>query len=145
MESAARPVACDQSVLDTIAGFLKTAINVYQAAVTLHDVDPSLKSMVSGRDWTRVSDGLSRSIQQMQNLVHSAEISTDHLMCACIKIGQDVSVHLHRVQVLFSNHDADQVDATKFRVLWPRENVDALGSRISDFIQRWRELQTLGR
>lgn len=145
MQSAARPVACDQSVLDTIAGFLKTAIDVYQVAVALHDVDSSSKSMVSGRDWTRLSDGLSRSIQQMQNLVHSAEISTDHLMCACIKIGHDVSVRLDRVQASFSNIDAGQVDAAKFHVLWPRENVDALGSRIADFIQRWKELQALGR
>ncbi|KAL6408225.1 hypothetical protein AUP68_08077 [Ilyonectria robusta] len=142
MEPAARPVACDQSVLDTIAGFLKTAIDVYQVAV--HDVDPTSESMVSGRDWTRLSDATSRSIQQMQNLVHSAEISTDHLICACIKIGHDVSVHLDRVQASFSNLDADQVDAAKFHVLWPRENVDALGCRIADFIQRWKELQALG-
>ncbi|KAF7546929.1 hypothetical protein G7Z17_g8085 [Cylindrodendrum hubeiense] len=127
--------------MDTIAAFLKTAIDVYQFSIEIHDVDPSSKSMVSDRDLVGFSDGLSLSIHQMQDVVHSTANSTEGLLRACIKIGLDISVHLDHVQTSFSSPDVDQIDATKFRVLWRRENVDALGSRLSEFTKWWKDLQ----
>ncbi|KAH7129943.1 hypothetical protein B0J13DRAFT_133795 [Dactylonectria estremocensis] len=143
MESTAPVVAFDQSVLDKLAAFLKTATDVYHTSVALHDVESSSMSSITGHDLTSLSDDLSLSIQQIQNQVHPPADSTEpeYLMRACIKVGQVLSVHLDRAHFPFSSRDADQVDAKEFCAAWPRENVDALGSRLSELMQRWEELR----
>ncbi|KAK7422476.1 hypothetical protein QQZ08_009464 [Neonectria magnoliae] len=145
MEPAAPALADDQSILDTIVGFLKTAIDVSRVAVAFHQLDSSSESITSGHDLVRYADALSSSIKQMAKLVQADANSaknTSHLLRACFKVGQDVSVHLERAGPSWLENDASQVDAAKFCVLWPRENVVTLGSRLSKLIQPWNNLQS---
>ncbi|KAK7408429.1 hypothetical protein QQX98_009414 [Neonectria punicea] len=145
MEPAAPALTDDQSILDTVAGFLKTTIDVSRVAVAFHQVDSSSESIASGHDLVRYADALSSSIKQMTKLVQADANSAknaSHLLHACFKVGQDVSVHLERAGPSWSENDASQVDAAKFCALWPRENVVALSSRLSELIQRWKEFQS---
>lgn len=145
MEPAASAFTPDQSILDTVSSFLKTAIDVYRIAAAIHRVDSSSESIASSRDLASCADALSSSIEQMAKLVQTKTNSTNdalRLVRPCLKIGQDLSVHLERARPSLSVPSATQLDAAKLCALWPHENVVALGSRLSELIQQWKELQS---
>ncbi|KPM43280.1 hypothetical protein AK830_g3266 [Neonectria ditissima] len=145
MEPAAPVSARDQSGLDTVADFLKTTADVYQIAAAIHEADALSESTTAGCDLSSCAAVLGSSIQQMAKLLQADASSTQsilHLVRTCHKIGQDLSVHIERAQPSLSKADGAQADVVQFCVLWPRENVVVLGSRLSELNQQLKALQS---
>ncbi|KAF4472230.1 hypothetical protein FALBO_866 [Fusarium albosuccineum] len=132
----------DPLALDSFAHCLKVVHDVHRLVLAIHEGD--LTSDSSSR-LKELSDVLSGSIQQCQDIGKELdEPDAGHhsiflIKFACIKIAQDLIVHIDRV--LKSPNVNDQtINVDGFCTLWLRNDVDALGSRLSQVAHQLQDL-----
>ncbi|KAJ3534310.1 hypothetical protein NM208_g7590 [Fusarium decemcellulare] len=139
MAAAATP---DTVALDSFVHCLKVAHDVHRLVLAIHEGDSTSDSASRLKE---LSDALSASIQRCQDIgkeldgPDAGHHSIFLIKFACIKIAQDLIVHIDRV--LKSPNVNDQaINVDGFCTLWPRNDVDALGSRLSQVAHQLQDL-----
>ncbi|KAM0426374.1 hypothetical protein ACHAPT_008420 [Fusarium lateritium] len=119
----------------TVTTCLTVALDVYRAVRRLHHGDDGAVS-----DFAGLFNALSTSVQQIKGVLQ--ETSHDQplflIRFACVKIAEDLVVHIGRV--LDSSAVKDEViDSAEFCDLWSLEDLHALGLRLHQVVHRFQE------
>ncbi|KAF4982768.1 hypothetical protein FZEAL_1669 [Fusarium zealandicum] len=141
MAAAASP-ALDPSTSDAVRSCLTAAIDVYVAVRAVHDGDdPSSRLDTRVSHFAGLSDAVSASTQRVKDFGLEDGRSPSLLVkFACIKIGEDLSIHISRVLALPAV-DGDLIDAAGFCDLWPRDDLAVLGSRLRQVVHHWEDMR----
>ncbi|KAJ3465065.1 hypothetical protein MRS44_005723 [Fusarium solani] len=109
--------AIDASAFDTIAGCLTVALDVYRV---VRDVHHGEQASIAVADFAGLSDALSKF--------------------ACVKISEDLIVHIDRVLKSPAVKD-ELVGSADFCDLWSLDDLHALGLRLDQVVHRFKEMR----
>ncbi|RSL62012.1 hypothetical protein CEP53_004924 [Fusarium sp. AF-6] len=134
--------AIDASAFDTIARCLTVSLDVYRA---VRDVHHGGQNSTHVADFAGLSDALSESVQHIKGVVqetgrygHGQPLFL--IRFACVKISEDLIVHVDRV--LNSPAVKDElVDSADFCDLWSLDDLHALGLRLQQVVHRFKEMK----
>ena len=134
--------AIDASAFDVIARCLTVALDVYRV---VRDVHHGEQASIAVADFSGLSDALSKSVQHINGVVQ--ETGRDGhgqplflIRFACVKISEDLVVHIDRV--LKSPVVKDElIDSADFCDLWSLDDLHALGLRLDQVVHRFKEMR----
>lgn len=136
--------AIDASALDTIERWLTIALDVYRDVRDVHHGDQGPRA-VAVAGFAGLSDVLSKSVQHIKCVVQ--ETGRDEhgqplflITFACVKISEDLIVHVDRVLKSPAVKD-ELIDTADFCDLWPLDDLRALGLRLDQVVHRFKEMR----
>ncbi|KAJ4160215.1 hypothetical protein NW754_003339 [Fusarium falciforme] len=134
--------AIDASAFDVIARCLTVALDVYRV---VRDIHHGGQASIAVADFAGLSDALSKSVQHIKGVVqetgrygHGQPLFL--IRFACVKISEDLVVHIDRV--LKSPVVKDElIDSADFCDLWSLDDLHALGLRLDQVVHRFKEMR----
>jgi hypothetical protein len=114
-------------LIDSVQSFLNILVEVYEAAVAIHNDYPRCGCNIS-----QLSTTLAATVERLRGDITRHD-DADGFARNCLKLGQDLSLRLDRVK------EAQQFKSPEndLRAVWPAAAVSALSERIKTLQSNW--------